>query len=172
MNLDEFFNRLWFSYPEDLCHGKKGAKVPAKNACKKLKPEQYQTILDNVDALKRYDRKDQRPDRWPHVSTFINQAYYDRDIGSTVELKERQRLAGCQWNDCQLEVHGSRYIYCTDHQYESTDPWKPFRKQAIKDMGLLPCKGESLKDWGQRCKEYLMKGDGLKKLVKQQSGMD
>jgi len=115
MEYDEFFKDFWFKYPKDLCHGKKGTKFNAQKACRKLKPEQYKEILMNMDALIRYDRKDMKPDRWPHASTFINQGYYDREIGSVAEMQERQSLGICSVEGCNQEVHGPSFKTCGFH---------------------------------------------------------
>jgi hypothetical protein len=114
MELDDFFEKLWFEYPADLCHGKKGSKVAAKNAAKKLKADEYEGILRSMKELIRFDRKDPKPDRWPHVSTWINQAYYDRDI-DVQEQRAKIELAQCTEEGCENEVHGSRFNKCTNH---------------------------------------------------------
>ena len=112
--LEAFFKKLWFEYPSDLCHNKKGSKVAAKNAAKKLKPEEYEGILFSLSELIRFDRKDPKPDRWPHVSTWLNQAYYDRDI-DIQEQRAKIELALCSVEGCENDVHGPAYDKCCDH---------------------------------------------------------
>ena len=110
---DEFFKKLWFSYPRDLCHDKKGSKVAAQNAAKKIKDD-YERILMNLDALIKHDRKDPKPDRWPHVSTWLNQAYYDREINER-DIQAKIELSECTEEGCTNQVHGMRFDKCTDH---------------------------------------------------------
>jgi len=160
MTLEEFFQKMWFSYPNDLCHGKKGSKVAAMNACKKLKENEFDTVLANIEALKRYDRKDQKPDRWPHVSTFINQAYYDRDIGSTIELKEKLVLNTCAFVGCDSEVIGERYRNCAKHLPRDSRMDKVIKRakyDAMNKRGLLPIEGEDKSVYAKRCRDSLPK---------------
>lgn len=112
--LEAFFKKLWFEYPSDLCHNKKGSKVAAKNAAKKLKPKEYEGILFSLSELIRFDRKDPKPDRWPHVSTWLNQAYYDRDM-DIQEQRARIELSVCCVDGCENQVHGLRFNHCSDH---------------------------------------------------------
>lgn len=173
MELEEFVDKLWLTYPSDLCHKKKGTKVNAMKAAKKLKPEQYDKILLDIEALKKYDRKEPKPDRWPHVSTFLNSGYYGREIGSTTEQRERVAQKECQWDNCSFPVHGSQFKYCTDHQYESTDPFKPRRKKVMVKLGLVPEKGETRKQWADKCRQYLKNtGLSISGSVKKTSGTD
>ena len=115
MKFDEFFGKLWFGYPKNLCHDKKGTKFNAQKACKKLPESEYEKILMNMEALIKYDMKDPKPDRWPHVSSWINQGYYDREIGSTTEQRERVAGKNCSHDGCNAEVHGSAFSVCSSH---------------------------------------------------------
>ena len=115
MKYDEFFGKLWFGYPKNLCHDKKGTKFNAQKACKKLPESEYEKILMNMEALIKYDMKDPKPDRWPHVSSWINQGYYDREIGSTTEQRERVAGKNCSIEGCNDEVHGSMFTECAFH---------------------------------------------------------
>lgn len=160
--ISDWFEIFWRTYPSDLSHGKKGSKGMALKAMLKTKPDEEERtrILANLKAQIRAAKQDPKPDRWKHATTYINNRLWEDEIESMVELKERTQPKKCQWNDCKMCVHGSNYQYCTDHLYESTDPWKPYRKQAIQQLGLMPEQGESVKQWGVRCKEFLKKNYG------------
>ena len=142
------FNEFWLSYPKDLCHNKKGSKFNAQKAWKKLKPEEQEQVVFDMKALIRYDRQDKDAYRWPMCSTFLNQRYWQREIESTAELRERQKFDLCQ---CGLEVHGPRFTECTDCLLKRVDPWKKRRIQTLKDMGLY-VDGESVSEVIGRCK--------------------
>jgi hypothetical protein len=159
ISFEDFFSKLWFCYPEDLCHGKKGVKFKAQKACEKLKPEQYNQILMNVEALKKYDRQDVKPDRWPHVSTFINQAYYDRDIGSATELKEKRESQIC--TECDQETIGPRYTVCPKHT--ETHAARLKMMSILKEIGVAT-PGQSLQELSQSCQEWLRTNKGFGKL--------
>ena len=70
MEFNQFFAEFWLRYPNDLCQKKKGAKFAAQKAAEKLKPEQYQYVLNCMDALIKHDRQDNEAYRWPHASTW------------------------------------------------------------------------------------------------------
>jgi len=98
--VQELFNELWWLYNNHLCHKKKGAKPPALKAFEKIYKsggeEEVKRIIENTKALIRHDldelKHGGRPDRWPHVSTYLNQGYYDREIESYEKLKERSPI--------------------------------------------------------------------------------
>lgn len=169
MNFDEFFKQLWFRYPQDLCHKKKGSKVNAEKACRKLDPDQYQVILDHLEALKRYDRKDPKPDRWPFISSWINSGYYDREIGATAELTEKIKQANCKV--CEKPVHGPNYIYCTDCAFQFMgDKLSNRRKEILVDLDLYS-PGLSQSELAQNCRAYL-KASGLSGMLSPQMKKD
>lgn len=153
MTSNEFFEAIWWGYPKDLCHNKKGSKFTAQKAAEKIKPQEYQRIIDNMKALIRYDNNDPKPDRWPHVSTWLNQGYYDREIDSG-EQRQRIELSTCSVKNCDNEVHGPRFSRCTDHYLtKETDRWYQRRLEAGIELGLLPKQGESRSEWVQRCRQ-------------------
>ena len=147
MTFDEFFGKLWFGYPKNLCHDKKGTKFNAQKACKKLPESEYERILMSMEALIKYDMKDAKPDRWPHLSTWINQGYYDREIGSTTEQRERQQLSICQTEGCSLEVHGPKYKHCSQHIPCQHDD---LLRQAWTRTGI----SRKSKNLAAECREY------------------
>ena len=115
--INEWYKVLYQVYPNDLSHGKKGNEIPIKNAMRKKITSQakFDEIKLSIQALTRYDRMDKEPDRWPLISTFLNQEYYNRQIGSTAELKEKQCLKTCSVDGCNHDVHGEKYIVCSMH---------------------------------------------------------
>ena len=117
MTIDEMFNAFWFAYPTDLSRNKRGGKQNALKAFKKINPDQaeFYRMMENMKAQIRHDRKDADADRWPFVSSYLNQARYDDVIESEVDRKERVDLKTCCIEDCRNDVHGSKYQYCADH---------------------------------------------------------
>ena len=116
-DIQNWYKVLYRDYPNDLCHGKKGNEIPIKSAMRKKINSQgkFDEIIRNIKALIKYDRLDNKPDRWPLISTFLNQEYYNRNIGSTAELKEKQEVNKCCIADCKNDVVGESYPYCYDH---------------------------------------------------------
>lgn len=151
MDFNQFFADLWLKYPKDLCHNKKGAKIAATNAAKKIKPDQYQYILNCMDELTRYDRKDREPDRWPHLSTWLNQGYYDRDVVAYEERQQVQELPQCQIEGCISRVHGPNYSTCSKH---IPHQWQDQLRQAYREAGLQRSTDESVNDWLERLKQH------------------
>jgi hypothetical protein len=149
VELSDFFDKLWFGYPNDLCHGKKGSKFRAQKMCEKLDPDQFKKILMNMEALIRFDRGDSKPDRWPHVSTFINQGYYDREIPSVAEQKLKIEAEKCQ---CGQDVIGPKYDTCEVCFYRKNDQWMNRRVAALKKMDILQ-EGMSYQQVIDRCKD-------------------
>ena len=76
------FIEFWETYPNELAHKKKGIKQKAFEAWEKLKD--HDEILRKTRELIRYDRHclslGEKPDRWPHASSYLNGGYYDREI--------------------------------------------------------------------------------------------
>lgn len=163
--LEEFFNKLWFKYPTDLCKGKKGGKTPAWNALKKINPdEQEQTrIMRNLEAQIRFDRQDPDAYRWPFLSSYLNQHRYDDEVASVAELKQRTELKNCE--KCGSCVHGEKYTLCTDHLYEKIWRFKEPAMQALKKLGLWKNPNETQAEWAARCRASIKTRD-LGQLVK------
>ena len=155
--LQDWFNEVWFIYPSDLSHNKKGAKPPALKAAQKIYKsggiQELNRIKGNIQALIRYDRKELssggRPDRWPHFSTFLNQGYYDREIGSYTEIKNVERICNCG----EKAQVGYLCLKCLNKDAG----WKKMHYENLKSMGLGKYKNESMGDYALRCREYLRK---------------
>ena len=155
--LEDWFTEVWFIYPSDLSHNKKGAKPPALKAAQKIYKSgginELNRIKENIQALIRYDRKELtsggRPDRWPHFSTFLNQGYYDREIHSYTEIKATDRKCQCG----ELASVGSLCLKC----FNKGADWKRMHYENLKSMGLGKYPDETMKQYANRCREYMRK---------------
>ncbi len=110
------FERLWTSYPSDLCKGKRGGRQPAYKAFRKINPDEkeFGRIMANMKAMIKADRGDKDSYRWPFVSSYLNQARYDdfimpREESSAVDLKV------CSVDSCNQKVHGASFKFCSFH---------------------------------------------------------
>ncbi len=162
--LQEWFDRVWFKYPKDLSHNKKGAKPPALKASEKIYKaqgiEELNRIERNIEALINYDRKELkaggRPDRWPHFSTFLNQGYYDREIESHAELQEKIERQHCQCGKESVISGKCSRCYTKSIGDKSQMPISIHKEQLDSlNLGRLP--GETTAEWGKRCREYSLK---------------
>jgi|GEM_PF-3989891 len=164
MTEEEQFNKLWFQYPTDLCKNKRGGKQPAFQAFKKLKldEDQYNTLLLNMAAQVRNDRKDPDAYRWPFVSTYLNQRRFD-DVVNIVE-KPTYTANKCSVNGCNQDVHGSRFIHCIDHLPETNRILLNKMRQKYVDLGLVRDKDETKQQHLDRCRKVYV--DSLGGVVK------
>lgn len=133
----EMFDKLWFSYPTDLCKNKRGGKQPAFNAFKKLKVDEkeFNRIMLNLQAQIRNDRNDPDAYRWPFVSSYLNQKRFD----DTVDIVEKPVYVGstCEYQSCTNEVHGPKFKHCVYHlPTDQNDPVLSKLRQKYVDMGL------------------------------------
>ena len=151
----EQFNRFWLMYPVNLAQGKPGSKFKAFQAWEKLSGEEQERVIFDTEALIRYDRGDSRPDRWPHASTYINQRYFERPIGSVTQ--QRQTVTET-CSECDSLVIGPRYSTCEKHL--ETKQERLNHTQNLKDLGLLT-PGLSLSELASRCRAYLLKDGNL-----------
>ncbi len=91
--LKTWLTKFWFLYPNDFTEGKKGSKPKAESALWKLKPDddELERIWQNTLSKKKSDEKIKAKGgfvaRWPMVSTYFNQAYFDADIPSDEEVE-------------------------------------------------------------------------------------
>ncbi len=153
---------LWFMYPNDLCESQKGSKQKSLTAALKLKPneEERKRILGNLSALIKHDRllkqKGKFVSRWPMVSTFINQAYYDREMGSHMEVSVK--TGELQVEQCQECGHPAfnRQLCCRCYTKKYSDEG-PTGVNVLRDFarthGYARKAGESISDYIKRCKE-------------------
>ena len=111
----ERFNKLWFIFDNALAHGKKGSKFTALKAFEKYSEEEQDRIIFDTQALMRYFKTQPKPDRLPHLSTWLNQRYFEQEIPSIAENKKEIILDSCCVEGCDDEVHGSAYKYCAKH---------------------------------------------------------
>ena len=121
-DFDEWFERFWLYYPNDLCHKIRGSKPAAIKAAKKKVKTQAEAdrVMLNTEAWVKYSRheRDKSPrnytDRWPHVSKFFNQEYYDNEIPSYIQGKDI-KIESKTCKHCSEPVHGPNYDVCTSH---------------------------------------------------------
>ena len=117
MDIDEMFNKFWWAYPKDLSKGKKGGKVPALKAFKKINPDEteFNRIMGNMEAQIKADRGDSDSYRWPFVSSYLNQYRFDDEIMAVSTKIETADLNECGVTGCNKEVHGYSFEYCSFH---------------------------------------------------------
>ena len=112
------FEKLWISYPNDLCNKKRGGKQPALKAFKKINPDEaeFNRMMANMKAQVREDRKNPKDAyRWPFISSYLNQGRYDDYIESSTSKEKAKSLKTCATNGCDSDVHGSMYTKCAFH---------------------------------------------------------
>ena len=131
IDIDKAFTDFWFKYPTDLCQGKRGGKEGALRAFKKvIKTEKdFNDLINNTFEKAKHDRLDYKPDRWPFVSTFLNQRRDQDCIPSTIRVDNKQELPICYDNKCNNETLGVNYKWCAQHipcqhDPELRDAWK------------------------------------------------
>jgi len=146
MDLPEFVNRLWTEYPRDLCHHRPGTKPNLESAAKKIKVTQYKQILLDMDALKRYDRLDKDPDRWPAASRFLNGQYWTRVLESVMNKKESKPDKKCKCG--QPVAIRMECINCYSKRTENRQK----HKENLSDIGLYS-PGMSIAELSKKCKE-------------------
>ena len=158
---------LWFMYPNDLCENQKGSRQKSLNAALKLKSneEERKRILGNTSALIKHDRllkqKGKFVSRWPMVSTYINQAYYDREIGSHMEVAVRTgELQVEQCKECGKPAFNRALCcrcYSNRHSDEGPTSVNVLREFA-RSHGYARKAGESIPEYLKRCKEAAFSG--------------
>lgn len=151
MELPEFVNRLWTEYPRDLCHKRPGTKPNLESAAKKIKVTQYKQILLDMDALKRYDRLDKDPDRWPAASRFLNGQYWTRVLESVMHKKEKKPDKFCK---CGQVVDIAPTGECVECYAKRTDPNQQRRKNALQSISLYS-PGQSRSQVIENCRELM-----------------
>lgn len=152
MNLAEFTTRLWTEYPMDLCHNRPGTKPNLEKAAKKIKVIEYKQILLDMDALKRYDRQEVKPDRWPHASRFLNGRYWERIVESVMHRKEKKEPEKCK---CGNPVDIGPTGECVECYAKRTDKNKQKRKSVLQNISLYS-PGQSRLEVIENCKAALL----------------
>ena len=116
MTIDEMFDKLWTSYPSDLCRKKRGGRQPAIKAFKKINPsvEEFGRMMANMRAQIKEDRKEKEPYRWPFVSSYLNQGRYDDYIEPT-QTEIKQDVKKCTHDGCFNDVVGNSFAFCSQH---------------------------------------------------------
>ncbi len=168
MDLEQWFDTFWATYPKDLSHGKKGIKTAALKAIQKLKPDdkEMNRIMAVMRELMRHDRSAEKmglkPDRRPHASTFINSGYLSRieDIESSSDMQDRQvKTCSCK----RPAVIKNLCEFCYDEKIsDSMVPAfksKASRQANMEAKGLWRRDGESAAEWCRRCREYVTRSD-------------
>ena len=144
MTIEEMFEKLWWSYPNDLCKGKKGGKQPALKALKKINPDEkeFKRIMLSLEAMKKAVRKDPDAYRWAFVSSWLNQARYDDAMPDmqTVEPLKKTKLNICKNNGCSDTVHSNKEHLSSDFEYCAkhipSPKWDKRLRDAWKETGL------------------------------------
>lgn len=154
MDLAEFTARMWTEYPRDLCHNKPGHKARVEKAAQKIDKSLYKQILLDMDALKRYDRKQHQPDRWPLISSFLNGRYWERLIDSVMETKkaEKKEPEKCK---CGHPVEIGPTGECAECYAKRTDPNLQRRKNALESINLYS-PGQSRSEVIENCRAALL----------------
>ena len=111
----ERFNRLWHLYDNTLAHGKKGSKFTALTSFNKYSEDEQDRIIFDTQALMRHFKQQVKPDRLPHLSTWLNQRYFEQEIPSATETREKQQLSVCSVDGCTEPVHGPSFSLCAFH---------------------------------------------------------
>lgn len=160
--LEEWFNKFWLTYPNDLSHKKKGSKVAAFKALKKKKPDVklLTHIWNNTMALIKYDHRclnaGEKVDRWPHASTYLNQDYYDREIETVQAMEARKEKEKCKCG-AEAEVRFKGRLICVKcYRRESGADRQTYEHLKSIGMGIKP--GESKHDYCMRMKEAVLHG--------------
>ena len=111
----ERYNKLWHVYDNTLAHGKKGSKFTALTAFNKFNDEEQDRIIFDTQALMRHFKQQVKPDRLPHLSTWLNQRYFEQEIPSVSEKRIVEDEKTCKVDGCQCFVHGVNYDVCSSH---------------------------------------------------------
>ena len=156
LDFDEWFEKFWFTYPGDFCNNK-GAKPKAKKAAQKILKDsgeaELKRIFDKLSALIRYDKrckeKGEKVYIWPMVSSWLNGGYYDREIPSYTEKQKIDRKCQCG----ELASVGSLCLKC----FNKGADWKRMHYENLKSMGLGKYPDETMKQYANRCREYMRK---------------
>lgn len=151
----------WYRGLKKLHGGNCGVKGKSLKAFQKLKPtiEECERIYANSLELARYDLarhgKGEWVSRWPHSSTFINQGYFDREVGSFAELHTRQEeKCGCGRPAKHMHTDPPTCDTCYVRHYKDVKSKTSMEKlkQFAIERGLWKQKDETVEDWQQRCK--------------------
>lgn len=152
MELAEFTNRMWTEYPRDLCHNRPGTRPNLEKAVKKIDKSLYKQILLDMDALKRYDRLEKEPDRWPHASRFLNGEYWTRVLESVMHKKEvKKEPDKCK---CGQPVDIGPTGECAECYAKRTDPNLQRRKNALQSINLYS-PGQSRSEVIENCRALM-----------------
>ena len=150
MTIEEMFEKIWWSYPNDLCKGKKGGKQPALKALKKINPDEkeFKRIMLSLEAMKKADRKDPDAYRWAFVSSWLNQARYDDAMPEMRdEVHEKREEKECKEEGCRESVLGTNYSVCARHI--------PCRHDdRLRAAWLKTGLDRNSPDFGTKCREY------------------
>ena len=165
MTLEEWFDTKLWPYYRSLSHlhdDRPGIKKKAWERVEKmnLTEEDMTHIYDKTLALAKYDMKrrqsNKEVDRWPHLSTYLNQGYFDREIDRYSDLarqdREKEDKESCQ---CGLPVThpmGNCYI-CYSRLSEKHDPLRTEKIEVWKRHGLAQKTGETNNDYRVRMME-------------------
>ena len=154
MTLQEFIDRMWTEYPRDLCHNRPGHKARLEKAAKKIDKSLYKKILLDMDALKRYDRKQHQPDRWPLISSFLNGKYWERMVDSVMDIKKKKEKK-TEYCKCGKPVDIAPTGECVECYAKRTDQNQQKRKNALESINLYS-PGQSRSEVIENCRAAML----------------
>lgn len=153
MTLEEMLNKLWWAYDSDLCHNKRGGRAVALRALSKRignppDEQKFNLILEGTKAHVRYAKTQKEPDRFPFISTWLNQ-FRDQDQVPSMDFqaKEKVQLSECVIDGCRNDVHGLHFDYCSAHIPSQHDE---LLRQAWIRTGI----SKRDPDYLQQCRDY------------------
>ena len=160
--LEDWFNKFWLIYPNDLAHKKKGSKVAAFKAIKKKKPNasMLTRIWNNTQALIKYDKRclasGEKVDRWPHCSTYLNQDYFDREIETVQAMHERHEKQKCACGKIAVVPFKEKMVCVNCYRRVSGQDRRIY--DHLKSIGMGAKPGESKHDYCMRMRDAVING--------------
>lgn len=166
--LTTWFEIFWQTYPADLSRKKKGSKQQALKSIEKINPDSNlrDTIITNLRELIRHDRLEEKAqgkvDRWPFVSTWLNQERWNmlEDITSYTSLNEKIAARKCR---CGNEINIVNMCWsCHDEKHP---PDYSLNKKAMRKNDLTKKPEESRPEYNEKCRQWLVKNGGMGKVI-------
>lgn len=118
--------------------------------------EAARRIFAAIEAQSRYaaDREKHRQpvDRWPHLTTWLNQARYEDEIGSHSALREARPQGKCEHDGCSEDSHGP-FRLCAYHYSMSYGSLAQQLREKYKALGCARRPGEDRAVWLDRLRE-------------------
>jgi hypothetical protein len=172
--LEDWLKKFWFLYPNDLTEGKKGSKPKAISALWKLKPDndELERIWQNTLAKKKSDEKIKAKGgfvaRWPMISTYFNQAYFDADIPTDEEVEANIARYVCECGQPAGPKWKGKRVCVECYVGKCDDIWKKdlYQMAVTLDGGILIKPNESKQEYNTRMRDLAF-SKGLKQIRKE-----